>query len=377
MPSNKIKGLLTDLQKEFGENRVMMASDIPVGPAISTGSLALDYATGYGGFPSNRVVELSGREGVGKTTLALLTMLNALEMYPQRGALFLDVEHKITKEWLEMLVGKDVLINRVIYLQPTSIENATNMYRQAVSSGQVCIATLDSIGGAPTVRRNDDAEVGHYGGNSIGVGEFSRAAATFSSVYNCLTIGINQTRADMSGYNALITPGGKAWTHAPILRIELVKGRDTESIKLPGEEKPVPIGYTIYAKVRKNQVGPPGRTAMYWFFNVFTEQFGFGVDQLDEITRLGIKTRVLTLKGGWYHHPAFPIDAKGEHKLNGLAKVKAEVKADAALRKTLTTEILAHLDEVGAQVAPMSDPDAPVEELSDLMKLYVEGDVGA
>ena len=66
-----MKGLLADLQKRYGSERVMMASDIPVGPPISTGTLALDCATNYGGFPNNRVVELYGREGTGKTTLAL------------------------------------------------------------------------------------------------------------------------------------------------------------------------------------------------------------------------------------------------------------------------------------------------------------------
>ena len=189
--NTKIATLLTDLQKRFGADKVMMASDIPVGPPISTGSLALDFATGYGGFPSNRVVEICGKPDTGKTTLALMTMLNALAGDPQRGALFLDVEHKITPDWLEMVVGKELLENRVIYVQPATIEEATNVYRKAVESGQVCIAILDSIGGAPTVRRNDDAEVGHYGGNAIGVGEWSRSAATYSSIHDCLTIGIN------------------------------------------------------------------------------------------------------------------------------------------------------------------------------------------
>ena len=62
MPTASAKKLLADLQKTFGEGKVMFASDIPVGPPISTGSLALDYATGYGGFPANRVVEICGKE---------------------------------------------------------------------------------------------------------------------------------------------------------------------------------------------------------------------------------------------------------------------------------------------------------------------------
>lgn len=370
----KLNALMGDLRKTFGENSVMWASEIPVGPPISSGSLALDFATGYGGFPSNRVVEIYGRPGTGKTTLALLTMIEALKKYPDQGALFLDVEHKITPEWLETVVGREILESRLLYIRPTSIENATNIYRKAVTSGTVCCVILDSIGGAPTIRRNDDAEVGHYGGNAMGVGEFARSAATLADVYECLTIGINQVRANMGMGFSDETPGGHQWKHACVLRIELVRGKDTESIKMPGEEKPVPIGYTVYAKVRKNQVGAPGRTAMYWFYNVWTQEWGFGVDQLDEITRLGIKTQVIAQKGGWYHHPALPKDGKGEHKVNGLVKLREAIRADEAVKATLVSEVLASLADYGNEVAPISDPEAPVDiEGGLMMDLYLNG----
>lgn len=372
----KVTALLADLQKRFGENKVMMASDIPVGPPISTGSLALDFATGYGGLPANRVVELFGREGCGKTTLALLTMINALKRYPRRGALLLDIEHKITPDWLEMIVGPELMQTRVIYLQPTSIEQATNMYRQALESDTICCAILDSIGGAPTVRRNDDAEAGHYGGNAMGVGEFARTAATLSSAHTCLTIGINQTRAPMGKSFTDDTPGGRAWKHAPVLRIELVRGKDVETIKLSGEEKPVPIGFTVYAKVRKNQVGAPGRQAYFWFFNVWTPQHGFGVNALDEICRLSLKTQVVVKRGGWYHHPGLPVDAKGEHKVNGVVKLQEQFGADEAFRDTIVSEVMARLKDYAGEVAPISDPDAPVEELNGMEKMYIEGGDG-
>lgn len=381
MTKAKIAALLTDLQKRYGTDRVMMANNIPVGPPISTGSLALDAATNYGGFPSNRVVELYGREGTGKTTLALQTMLNGLKQYPDQGALFLDVEHKIDADWLEMIVGPQLLKERVIYIQPTSIENATNIYRQAVESGNICVAILDSIGGAPTIRRSEDAETGHYGGNAIGVGEFARSAATWSSIYNTLTIGINQTRENMDprGF-ADKTPGGRAWRHACILRIELVRGKDTETIKLPGEEKPIPVGHTVYGKVRKNQVGAEGRQAYWWFYNIATEEHDFGIDTLDEITRLSLVTRVVALKGGWYHHPALPEyanDKKGDHKVQGLVKFQQQVKGDKALQATIISEVMAGLKDHVAEIAPLSDPEAPVEEMSGMMKMYAEGTGGA
>jgi recombination protein RecA len=368
MPTAKAKAVLAKMQKEFGEDKVMMASEIPVGPPVSTGSIALDYATGYGGFPSNRTVEIHGKESTGKTTLALMTMANALKDNPGKMGLFMDVEHKVTKDWLIDLVGEDFANHRIFYVQPTSIENATNVYRAALQEGIFCCAILDSIGSAPTVRRNVDAEVASVAGNALGVSEFARAAATHSSIYNCLTIGINQLRVVVGARipGLTDTPGGRAWRHACVMRVELVRGGETETIKLPGEEKPVPIGYNIYARVKKNQVGAEGRAAMYWFIHTPTEEFDFGIDYLDEIARLGIKTQVF--KGsGWYHHPAFPADAKGEHKLNGINKIKELVRADPAIRARLTAEIIAAIPAHGAVVAPMTDNEQPIEMISSLL----------
>lgn len=366
MSNPKAKAVLAKMQKEFGEEKVMMASDIPVGPPVSTGSIALDFATGYGGFPQNRCVEIYGKEGTGKTTLALMAMANALKDNPGQMGLFMDVEHKLTKDWLQDLTGE--YFERIFYVRPTSIENATNVYRHGLAEGIFSCAILDSIGGAPTIRRNDDAEVASVGGNSMGVTEFARAAATHSSIYDCLTIGINQLRAVVGSRipNLTDTPGGKGWRHACIMRVELVRGGETETIKLPGEEKPVPIGYNIYARVKKNQVGPEGRAAMYWFYHTPTDEFDFGIDYLDEIARLGVKTQVL--KGqGWYHHPCFPEDAKGERKVNGLLKVKELIKADPVIRAQLTTEIIAAIPEHGAQVAPMTDNDTELGGISSFL----------
>ena len=88
-----------------------------------------------------------------------------------------------------------------------------------------------------------------------------------------------------------------------------MRGKDTDTIKLPGEEKPIPVGHTIYGKVRKNQVGAEGRQAYWWFYNVATPEHAFGIDTLDEITRLSLTTQVVTMGGGWYHHPRCPAGA--------------------------------------------------------------------
>src|SRR5262245_55100634 len=86
-----IKSLVGSGEKQCGKGAIMSLGeedkniDIRV---ISTGSVALDYALGVGGYPRGRIVEIYGPESSGKTTLALHAMREA-----QRGggiAAFID-----------------------------------------------------------------------------------------------------------------------------------------------------------------------------------------------------------------------------------------------------------------------------------------------
>jgi recombination protein RecA len=112
----------------------------------------------------------------------------------------------------------------------------------------------------------------------------------------------------------------------------------------------------------KNQLAAPFRTAQWKMYNVWTEEYGFGIDTTEEVVRLGIKTGVIE-GSGWYTHPAFPADAKGDRKINGLKSVQATIKADPALRDTIVSEVLAVLksdDELVASLTPV-DNDAAAE----------------
>lgn len=740
--------LLAGLRKQFGDDaKIGMAADFQGSRTFrSSGSLALDYALGNGGFPTNRVVEICGQEGIGKTTLALLAMRTALLAEPDRYGVHLDCEHKADADWVASMVGAE-LMDRVILLQPLHIEQATDMYVNVVSSGQVAVAVLDSIGGAPSMQSmNKSAEVATYGGNALGVGRFARLAASHSNVHNCfaaetpvitdrgvrpirdlsgsthriltaggnwveapfkefgvqqlsrvtverngrrrefyatnshrwfidrqrtkrlyahsglswedidkirevyaegsstqrdiasrfgvsqtaisrvvnrtrwtdgqrvrdaaeghdgtikktevttaelrpgmrltsaygrnlirdgispspfgiargmtfgdgsrlgagcavdlfgakdanmlpyflgcrsyqydrkgynvdavrvmdlpgyfkdrpplhespsylygwlagyfaadgnistqgqvtltsvdrgniehaeaicrllgihtadistnhaevtlpqgvrqsvtshalrldpyslseaffcipehrvrwhqrmqmpnrriehwtvvsveetdrveevycavvprtesfaldgniltgncLTIGINQIRDDMAGFNRVIVPGGHAWLHAVTQRVVLKRGQGKVTEKINGED--VQVGQEIKAKVIKNGCAAPGRTASYWFFNVPTETYPFGVDVLEEIVRLATLTEVVTRTGAYYNHPALPGG-----KIMGKDALQAAIRDDAALYATLRSEVMARLDTVADQVAPMSDPEAPIDE---------------
>lgn len=351
--------LMGELQEQFGTESVMMASQIPTRPLISSGSLALDFAIG-GGMPTDRIVEVAGAEGTGKTSLALLTMQQFLDAQPDRGALILDVEHKLSSAWVEQLIGAERM-QRVILAWPDTAEQATDIYTKAVKTGQVSFVLFDSIAGAPTQRVTEkSAEIGNVGGNALAITRFAQLASIYSQKYNTLTFVINQVRDDMEGFHRVITPGGRALKHACVLRIQLKKGKAKVDEEVNGEK--IQVGYTVVGKVVKNQQAAEGRTAWWWFFKIPTEKWGFGVDRLDEIVRLATLTKVIATSGGWYTHDMLPADKNGVHKIQGLARLTEYIKDHPEIHAPLAEQVMARLNEVAAQVAPISDPDAPIEE---------------
>lgn len=348
------------MQGKFGEKSVMMASQMPRYPKISTGSLALDFAIGVGGWPSDRYVEVFGAESCGKTTLGLLGMRNFLDAQPKRGAVILDTEHKMDLDWAARITGADYMKTRIIYLQPDSIEDATEMYKECVSDGSTCFVLFDSIASAQT-RKSVTTEKDEMTGNAKAMARFAPIMAAFSAKYQCCTFAVNQTRDDIEGFHRIITPGGKAPKHAAVLRVYLKKAKGEVHEDLNGEK--VKIGHTVAAKIVKNQAGGiEGRTCQYWFFNVHTDKWGFGVDQVEEISRLAALTGAIERKGAWYYHQLLP-----DGKICGADQFAVFVKESEPLRAELTTAIMTRLKEHGNEVAPISNSedldDMPVGEL--------------
>ncbi|ASZ74743.1 UvsX-like recombinase [Mycobacterium phage Phabba] len=352
--------LLDSINKKYGEGTMMRASEVPVFPAIHSGSFALDYAIGIGGLPQDRTVEIGGGEGCGKTTLALLSLVQFLKdpTNADRAALILDMEHKLTMSWVRELIGDELMdSDRVLYVQPDHIEQATNIFVDLVSTGEVAFVLYDSIGGsAGKAVIEKEAEKAQVGGDAKAIGRLLNLANIYCSKYRCLGLFINQERDDMDGYRRYMTPGGRKAKYMFILRIRLkasTKAEDKIIRKINGEDRQ--IGTLINATIMKNQLAAPFRSAKWNMYNVWTEEFGFGIDTTEEVVRLGTATGVIQ-GSGWYTHPAFPDNGKGEHKLQGMKGVQAAVKADPVLRDTLVSEILAALkgdEELAAAIAPI------------------------
>ena len=364
MANTVMDKLLLEMQAKFGADAIMRASEVPVNPPITSGSLALDFATGVGGLPSDRVIEVAGDEGSGKTTLGLLTMMHFLDN-DHRIALIIDTEHKLTMEWVQYLIGPQRM-ERVLYMQPDYMESATNMYIDAVSSGQVGFVLFDSIGGSPTKAAVEkEAEKVQVGGNAGAVTKFARIASTLSAKNRCLTFCVNQVRADMEGFRRHMTPGGHGLKHACVMRIKLRRSTQDKVEAVVNGEKMV-VGFKVFASVIKNQMAAQGRTAWWWFYNVETPEYGFGIDTLDEVVRLAVATKVITQAGSWYSHPALPeYKTSGEHKVQGIKGLGEAIAKDYSIKASIVSETMAVLKtdaSVASEVAPF-DPEAVEEDL--------------
>ena len=339
MVDKKLLEIKTKLEAAFGAKAVQFASEVETHPTISSGSLSLDFAIG-GGFPQDRVVEVAGVEASGKTTLGLIAMCNFLDAQTDRHALILDIEHKLTMDWVESLIGTERM-KRVVCLWPDHMEQATDMYTEALASGVFCFCLFDSIGGAPTRRvmfdasgKQKSAETGSVGGNALAVTRFAQFAEIYSHKYRCCTYGVNQTREDMEGWNRHQTPGGRAWKHACSLRIQIKRGKGEVLEKIDGED--VRVGFEVVAKTIKNHVsGVENRVAKWWFFNIPTAKYGFGVDRTEEIVRLCVATGVIEQRGAWYYSNALEGG-----KIQSQSRLTEVVKSDVSLRDTLTSELM-------------------------------------
>jgi recombination protein RecA len=308
------------LEKQFGKGAIMRLGDdsaIMHVQAISTGSMALDYALGVGGFPRGRVMEIFGPESSGKTTLALHAIAEAQK---QGGiAAIVDAEHAFDPAYARKL-GID--INSLLVSQPESGEQALSIVETLVRSGAVDIVVVDSV--AALVPQ---AELeGEMGDSVVGLqarlmSQALRKLTGAISKSSCVCIFINQLR-DKIGVmygSPETTTGGKALKFYSSVRLDI---RRIAQIK-DGEEI---VGNRTKVKVVKNKVAPPFKSAE------FDILYGEGISVLGELIDLAVEFGVVKKSGAWFSYGA---DKLGQ----GRDAVKRALRENASLREAIHRQV--------------------------------------
>jgi len=130
-----LEAALAQIKKQFGKGAIMKLGDESARlniAAIPTGSVSIDLATGIGGVPRGRVVEVFGPESSGKTTLTLHIIAEAQKLNGK--AAFIDAEHALDPEYARKL-GVD--IDNLLVSQPDTGEQALEICEMLVRSGAI------------------------------------------------------------------------------------------------------------------------------------------------------------------------------------------------------------------------------------------------
>jgi len=298
--------VIAEIRKRFGPGAIFYGDDEPaeIPQAISTGSIGLDIATGVGGIPRGKVVEIYGPESAGKTTLTLQAIANA----QREGMLvgFMDMEHALDRGYATAL-GVD--LDKLALAQPDNGEQCLEI-ADALMLGGAVLVVIDSV---PALIPESRAE-GNFSDKNYGdvAHLLSRSLPRLKASANksgCALVFTNQLRVDQRGYippgvqnyTPMKTYGGEALKYYADMRISLKRKFDKDT----KEEEQI-----VTAIVAKNKLAPPFREA------VFQITYGKGVDHIAELADIAVAKEIVKRAGAWYNYNSQKwqgLDALVEH----------------------------------------------------------------
>lgn len=346
---------LAQIEKTYGKGTIMRLGENSAMnvDAISTGSIGLDVATGIGGLPKGRIVEIYGPESSGKTTLALSVVAQAQKA--GGDAAFIDAEHALDPLYAQNL-GVDV--DSLLVSQPDNGEQALEIAEALIRSGALDVIVIDSVA-ALVPKAEIEGEMGDalVGAHARLMSKALRKLAGAISKSNTILIFINQLREKVGVVygNPEVTTGGRALKFFSSIRIEV---RRVESLKGPGSEV---VGNRTKCKIVKNKVAPPFKEAE------FDILYGKGISKMGEIVDMGVKFGIINRSGAWFSY--------GDMRLGqGRDNTREYIAANPELEKELEDRIyaaIAALRETKQGKAPApaaAAPAAPAEPASPTTK---------
>jgi len=288
--------VISQIKSAFGQGSIMKMNesvDMDV-EVISTGSLSVDLATGVGGFPKGRIIEIYGPESSGKTSLALSTIAQAQK---QGGiAAFIDAEHALDPDWAAKL---GVKVNDLYLSQPSNGEEALEIVDNLVRSNAFDVIVIDSV--AALVPK---AELeGNMGDSQMGVqarlmSQALRKLTAAISRSKTVVIFINQIRLKIGVMfgNPETTTGGQALKFFATQRLDV---RKVGNLKAGNDN----VGVRIRVKIVKNKMAAPFKTVE--FDMMFNEPGVLSV--AGEVVDIGVNYGIIEKSGNTYK---FKLDSE-------------------------------------------------------------------
>ncbi len=272
-PSDVIEDYLAGMaaDKEIGPVRVLgdAAYRKRIRGVLSTHAATLDAATGRGGLPLSRVTILHGKEGSGKTTIALHACAEA----QRRGgvAVYFDKEHKMDPDYARR-IGVD--LQRLVMPRAKTLEDVIKHTRATIRRAREIrkktkqaipfVIVCDSLNAmkafetqeTPTGKKRFPAEARIWSEELPGIVE------ELESEHVSL-IFVSQVRKKMNvmfGSDEEMAGGNAPRFYASLIVYVTRIGTEKDGAKTK-------VGSSIETECKKNQIGPPfkkARFAIYW-----------------------------------------------------------------------------------------------------------------
>ncbi len=337
---------LLQIEKKYGAGAIMRLGESRAlnVEAISTGSLALDMATGIGGLPKGRIVEIYGPESSGKTTLALHVVAEAQKA--GGDAAFVDAEHALDPVYAAKL-GVDV--DSLLVSQPDNGEQALEIVEALARSGALDVIVVDSVA-ALVPRAEIDGEMGdsHVGLQARLMSQALRKLTGVISKSNTVIIFINQLREKVGVVygNPEVTTGGRALKFYSTIRMDV---RRVESLKGSGGEM---VGSRTKVKIVKNKVAPPFKVAE------FDIMYGEGISHAGEVLDMAVNLGIVKKSGAWFSY-------NGERLGQGRDNVKTLFRTNTALCEEIAAQVKEQMKAQAEKTEekaekPVDPADAPI-----------------
>ncbi|MFH1899056.1 MAG: recombinase RecA [Patescibacteria group bacterium] len=340
-----LRTAIDQIEKSFGKGSIMRLG-ASVGersiPVIPTGSIALDLALGVGGVPRGRIVEIFGPEASGKTTLVQHIIAETQKL--GGTAALIDAENAFDPSYAEKT---GVNVEELLISQPDTGEQGLEIAETLIRSNAVDLVAIDSVAAlVPRAEIEGDIGDSHVAMQARLMSQALRRLSGAISRSKCTVIFTNQLRM-MIGVmfgNPETTSGGKALKYYASVRIDI---RKIESLKR-GDEF---YGIRVRAKVVKNKVAPPFRSAE------FDILFNEGISKESNTIDVGVDLGVLKKSGAWIEYNGEKI---GQGKEAARQYLKENPKVFAEIEKNIRTAVKQKSDiplNIGAE-----EKKSPVEE---------------
>jgi len=302
------KGIVASAEERVSKPRIVLST-----------SLSLDLALN-GGIPEGRIVLLTGKAKMGKTTLALTILRNAWRDHKKK-IYYVDIERRGVEDVAKTIVGLPLAELNVVRSTKDHIMEAheyLDLIERLAKDVPGCVIVVDSLAMLMTSSENSE----DIGSNKDMAGvpkllsSFMRRMIQVVDNNSCVLICLSQlqTNRDPASRTKWVEKSGLAIQYAASVWITADWAKRWET-----DKSGVIAGHDINMTIKCSALGPPYRPC------VLPLRYGFGIDNTRDVITQAESLGMITRAGAWYKITDTEEKAQGIDGVSALLKEKPEL----------------------------------------------------